>query len=136
MNISTIDVTPEVSHALMSSLKDEASSNNASMSVTPPVSHVEMWPYVAVAPVGFESHTPTATLIFQLTMTLPIPGRMLQLTPPTMPHHVDSHWAVSNASSRSTSLFRHQPRSWLNAVASLNMSCMSVTAPTFQLLIS
>ena len=37
-------VTPEVSHALMSSLNDEASSNSSDMSVTPPVSHVEMWP--------------------------------------------------------------------------------------------
>ena len=43
-NISTIDVTPEVSHGPMSSLKPEASSNNSDMSVTPDVSQVEMCP--------------------------------------------------------------------------------------------
>ena len=29
------------------------------MSVTPPVSHVEMWPYLASAAAAFESHRPT-----------------------------------------------------------------------------
>ena len=42
------------------------------MIVTPPVSHVEMWPYVASAVVGFENHAAAAHLIFQLTMTLPV----------------------------------------------------------------
>ena len=33
------------------------------MSVTPPVSHVEMWPYVASAVAASESHAATAVLI-------------------------------------------------------------------------
>ena len=47
-------MTPEVSHAPMSSLKDSAAvlhllsqsraQNKYDMSVTPPVSHAEMWP--------------------------------------------------------------------------------------------
>ena len=44
----SIVVTPEVSHAPMSSLKDVESphdpTNKYDMSVTPPVAHVEMWP--------------------------------------------------------------------------------------------
>ena len=71
MNIEDIEVTPEVSHAPMSSLKDAAAvlqlfqkdagaQNNSDMSVTPPVSHVEMCPYVASAAAGFESHALTA----------------------------------------------------------------------------
>ena len=54
----------------MSSLKDAAAGlhelmpvsaqNKYSMSVTPPVAHVEMWPYVASAAVGSESHAATA----------------------------------------------------------------------------
>ena len=58
-NIPYIDVTPEVSHALMSSLKDaaavlqslheqseqhETAQNKYDMSVTPDVSQVEIWP--------------------------------------------------------------------------------------------
>ena len=61
-------LTPEVSHAPMSSLKDAAAAelhhhpaqNNSDMSVTPPVSHVEMWPYVASAAVASASHAVTA----------------------------------------------------------------------------
>ena len=65
-------VTPEVSHAPMSSLKDAAAElqdllkspypdkTNRDMSVTPPVSHVEMWPYVASAAVASENHAVTA----------------------------------------------------------------------------
>ena len=60
------------------------------MSVTPEVSHVEMWPYVASAAVASASHAATAGLIFQLTMALPLPAGMSQPTPPTMPHHVDA----------------------------------------------
>ena len=56
----------------MSSLNEEASSNSSDMSVTSPVCHVEMWPYVASAAVASESHAATAHLIFQLTMTLPV----------------------------------------------------------------
>ena len=61
--MSSIVVTPEMSHSPISSLKDEASSNSSSMSVTPPVSHVEMWPYVASAAVASASHAATAVLI-------------------------------------------------------------------------
>ena len=74
-----IVVTPEVSHAPMSSLKDDVvktqssyrdwpsihlrrTQNNRDMSVTSPVSHVEMWPYAASAAVAFESHTLVARL--------------------------------------------------------------------------
>ena len=39
------------------------------MSVTPPVSHVEMWPYVASAAVGSANHASRAVLIFPLSMT-------------------------------------------------------------------
>ena len=41
-NMPYIVVTPEVSHALMSSLKDDASLNKYDMSVTLEVSHVEI----------------------------------------------------------------------------------------------
>ena len=69
-----IVVTPELSHALMSSSKDSAAvlqcevhpdcaQNKYAMSVTAPVSHVEMWPYVASAAVGFESHASRAVNI-------------------------------------------------------------------------
>ena len=54
-----IAVTPEVSHAPMSSLKDE-DSNKSDMSVTPDVSHVEMWPYVASAAVASLNQAVTA----------------------------------------------------------------------------
>ena len=90
------------------------------MYVTPPVSHVEMWPYVAVAAVGLETHALTAILIFQLTMTLPLPVTS-QLTPPTMPHDVDSHAVPVNTPSPVASLCTHQPRSWSKAEAPSNM---------------
>ena len=79
-NIKFMSVTPEVSHALMSSLKDDGSLNKYDMSVTPEVSHVEMWPYVASAAVASESHAVTARLIFQLTMTLPALGTSQSLS--------------------------------------------------------
>ena len=44
--------------------------NNHDMSVTPEVSHVEMWPYVASAAVGSETHAATAVLIVVSSMTL------------------------------------------------------------------
>ena len=59
-NMDLIDVTPEVSQAPMSSLKDDASLNKYDMSITPDVSHVEMWPYVASAAVASESHASRA----------------------------------------------------------------------------
>ena len=65
-----MSVTPEVSHAAMSSLKFGAAElhqldlkfpqNSHDMSVTPPVAHVEMWPYVASAAVASASHAATA----------------------------------------------------------------------------
>ncbi len=39
------------------------------MSVTPPVSHVEMWPYVVSAAVGSASHAVTAVRIVLSSMT-------------------------------------------------------------------
>ena len=69
-NILYIVVAPEVSHAPMSSSKDAAAvlqllhakyaQNKYDMSVTPPVAHVEMWPYVASADALLESHAATA----------------------------------------------------------------------------
>ena len=76
LNMASMLVTPEVSHAPMSSLKgvDKTqlslrrgpqppsewqschSQNKYDMSVTPPVSHVEMWPYVASS--GRRSESP------------------------------------------------------------------------------
>ena len=44
------------------------------MSVTRDVSHVAMWPYVASAAVGFESHASRAVLILLSVMTLFIVG--------------------------------------------------------------
>jgi len=67
----------------MSSLKDAAAvlqeeledaQNKYDMSVTPEVSHVEMWPYVASAAVAFESHAATACSIFQYRSRRPAPG--------------------------------------------------------------
>ena len=55
-----IVVTPEVSHAPMSSLKDVFLLNNDDMSVTRDVSHLEIWPYVASAAVASASHSATA----------------------------------------------------------------------------
>ena len=40
------------------------------MSVTPPVAHVEMWPYVASADALSESHAETAVLMVLSSMTL------------------------------------------------------------------
>ena len=40
------------------------------MSVTPDVSHVEMWPYVASAAVASASHAATAVLMLLSVMTL------------------------------------------------------------------
>ena len=74
-----IVVTPEVSHAPMSSLKDAAAElhllsqshgeNNNSMSVTPPVAHVEMWPYIASAADWSSNQAATANLMLLSVMT-------------------------------------------------------------------
>ena len=49
LNMFLMLPTPEVSHAPMSSLKDDFPRNNSPMFVTPPVFHAEMWPYVTSA---------------------------------------------------------------------------------------
>ena len=85
-NIPYILVTPEVSHAPMSSLKDDVdktqrsfwyespsiqscrTQNKCDMSVTAPVSHVEMWPYVASAAALSESHAATAVVMLVVVM--------------------------------------------------------------------
>ena len=61
-------MTPEVSHALMSSLK-ALPKPRQHMSVTPPVSHVEMWPYVVSAAVASASHVATAVLMLLSVIT-------------------------------------------------------------------
>jgi len=62
----------------MSSLKNAAAEllyeqycaqNKYDMSVTPPVSHVEMWPYAASAAVASASHAATASLMLLSSMT-------------------------------------------------------------------
>ena len=97
-NISLMLVTPEVSHAPMSSLKDAAASlqtvssssaqNKFDMSVTPPVPHIEMWPYVASAAALSESQSLTA---FRILMSV------ITQTPCRTPHDVDAHGVLSNA---------------------------------------
>ena len=79
LNMFLMLPTPEVSHAPMSSLKDDLSRNNSPMSVTLPVFHAEMWPYVTSAAAASANHAATAVLIFQLTMTLPVRGTLQSL---------------------------------------------------------
>ena len=65
----------------MSSLKDaaavlqkdhlESAQNKYVMYVTPPVSHVEMWPYVASADALSESHSVTAVLMVVSSSAMP-----------------------------------------------------------------
>ena len=144
-NIPSIVVTPEVSHAPMSSLKDDASLNNSDMSVTPDVSHFEMWPYATTAAALSENQRATAVLIVLSSATRGVTvgaGVDSQLPlavtnwPCTTPHDVDAHLVPSNASwkvspspseSKSTSSSTHQPRSWSKFEAPLNISLMSMT---------
>ena len=115
-NIPLIVVTPEVSHELMSSLKGDKE-NNHDMSVTPPVAHVEIWPYAASAATRFPSHASTAVLmVLSSIVPRPLPPQFTADTQLT-PHVVDAHGVPENASSRPTSLSRHQPRSWSKAEA-------------------
>ena len=80
--IQVAALTPEVSHAPMSSLKDAAANlqcepshrpdvpkNKLFMSVTPPVSHVEIWPYVAAAAVASRSQAETAVRMLLSVIT-------------------------------------------------------------------
>ena len=57
----------EVSHAPMSSLKDDAPRNKSAMSVTPPVAHVEMWP---VVPLALRSANQAATAVRMLLSSM------------------------------------------------------------------
>ena len=50
---------------------EELSQNKANMSVTPDVSHVEMWPYIASAAALSESHAATAVLMVLSSSALP-----------------------------------------------------------------
>ena len=59
----------------MSSLKDVFQLNKYDMSVTLPVFHVEMWPYVASAAVESDNHSVTAVLMLLSVMTLFTVGR-------------------------------------------------------------
>ena len=81
-NILFIVTTPETSHAPMSSLKEIAAElhldgsppqflqNKNAMFVTPDVSQVEMWPYVASAAVGSASHASTAVWMLSLSSAM------------------------------------------------------------------
>ena len=101
------------------------------MSVTPEVSHVEMWPYVAAAAVASASHAATAVLMV-LSVIAPSHARAAVFR---MPHDVDAHGVPVNALPRST-LSRHQPRSWSKAEAPLNMYSIVVTLWSAQPLMS
>ena len=89
-----------------------ADRNKYDMSVTPPVAHFEMWPYVASAALASESHAATAVRILLLVITQ---------TPCRTPHDVDAHGVLVNALLRLTPSSTHQPRSWSKSEAQLNM---------------
>ena len=101
-------LTPEVSQAPMSSLKDPQSPHpKFDMSVTPPVSHREMGPYIASAAVRSASHLATAVRIVPSSATRGVTvgagvtvgtgvvvGAGEGAQPPSTcltPHDVDSH---------------------------------------------
>ena len=98
------------------------------MSVTPDVSHVEMWPYVDLAAVGSANQSRTAFPIVLSVMASVIVQLGLCCT---TPHDYDAHGALRNASekvagvtssvSNRTPSSTHQPRAWLKAVAPLNV---------------
>ena len=68
-----IDVTLEVFHAPMSSLKSVETRNNSVMSTTSAVSHAEMGPYCASAAARSDSHSSTAALIVLSSIARPPP---------------------------------------------------------------
>ena len=68
LNMFLMLPTPEVSHAPMSSLKDDFPRNNSPMFVTPPVFHAEMWPYVTSAAAASASHAATAVRMLVSSM--------------------------------------------------------------------
>ena len=51
------------------SIQECRAQNKYDMSVTPDTSQVEMWPYVASAPVASASHASRAVLMLSLSMT-------------------------------------------------------------------
>ena len=72
-NMRFIDVTLDVFHAPMSSLKAVEKWNNCSMSVTSAVSHAAMGPYAASAAARSDSHSSTAALIVSSFIARPPP---------------------------------------------------------------
>ena len=68
LNMFLMLPTPEVSHAPMSSLKDDFPRNNSPMFVTPPVFHAEMWPYVTSAAAASANHAATAVRMLVSSM--------------------------------------------------------------------
>jgi len=111
-NISIMFVTLSTAQPPMSWLKAEAPANKYDMSVTPPVAHLEMWPYAASAAVASKSHTATAVLIVVssatrgvnvgagVTVGKPVVGAGVgvQVSPCSTPHDVDAHRVPENAS--------------------------------------
>ena len=79
-NIADMSVTLSTAQPLMSSLKDTAAvlqpsfpdcaQNKDDMSVTPEVSHVEMWPYTRMAATRFENQSATAVLMVLSSATM------------------------------------------------------------------
>ena len=77
--------------------------NKPDMSVTPPVAHREMWPYVASAAARSESHAATAVLIVVSSATsgvtvgagvivgTAVVGAGVGQPPCVTPHDVDAH---------------------------------------------
>mgnify|MGYP004211096859 CR=1 FL=1 len=72
-NMRFIDVTLDVFHAPMSSLKAVEKWNNCSMSVTSAVSHAAMGPYAASAAARSDSQSSTAALIVSSFIARPPP---------------------------------------------------------------
>ena len=68
LNMFLMLPTPEVSHAPMSSLKDDFPRNNSPMFVTSPVFHAEMWPYVTSAAAASANHAATAVRMLVSSM--------------------------------------------------------------------
>ena len=80
---------------MLQELDPEAPQNKCDMSVTPPVSHVEMWPYVASAAVASLSHRQTAVRI-ELSLRISVEHSPFSsfCTTPQLP---DSHGVYQNA---------------------------------------
>ena len=93
-----------------SSIQSCRAQNSHDMSVTPPVAHVEMWPYVDSAAVASENHAATAVLMLLSVMTYLVSctglgvafgtgsGVGAQASPCRTPHDVDAHLVPANAS--------------------------------------